>query len=181
MFWLHWSQRKRHCCRPSYSPPTILKFQPKILGNEAIACFAVSDACRVVATKAFTFGLCQGFPPTIEMVVHFCVWVDIGSRRVCKQSAHWFPIVPSWSFPWVLVVSDALIDHCLKCGRCEGVTAETKFLYYRLVARPKLPQHESNLESQVDCDAPHLQRCKGMGEARLQSYHQFVCQLSDAN
>ncbi len=73
------------------------------------------------------------------------------------------------------------VDHRLKCGRCEGVTAETKFLYYHLVAQPKRQQHGFNLESRVNPDAPHLQRCKETGEVRLQIYHLFVCQLPDGD
>jgi hypothetical protein len=115
-------------------------------------CFVVSVAHGVMARKAFTFVLRQDFPPTIEMVVErfcrkgtmrvCCVWVEIGSHRICQWSAHWFPIAPDWAFPWVLYLEDTLFDHRLKCGRCEGMMAKTKFLYYPLVA--DLSTHNMN-------------------------------------
>ncbi len=62
------------------------------------------------------------------------------------------------------------------------MTPKTKILNNSMVAQEKSTKHKSNLESQVEGDAPHFKgQDKDPGEARIDANNRFVVLLLDVN
>jgi hypothetical protein len=53
-------------------------------------------------------------------------------------------------------------------GGGQGVTAKAEVLNYPVVGRQEGPEHESNLQSQVDSNTPHFEPDNHTGEVGFQ-------------
>jgi hypothetical protein len=61
------------------------------------------------------------------------------------------------------------------------VAAKTEVLDYLVVSREEGSHHKTDLKRRVNCDAPHFEGCKEVGESSLEGDDGFVLGLLYVN